>query len=163
MFVSPGGGKKLVKVTIQSIPPSGRSVEVVVDPGLLRTRLADRLDIERFAACRAELTAERIDQTVVLRGEIAVDVLFDCSRCAEAVEATLRFLLHMVLLPRPSRPGPVEDDVDTGYHNGRQIDLDRLIVDHVALAMPDVLLCDPSCRGLCLNEGPCRCGDERKG
>jgi len=158
-----------VKVTIPSIPASGGSYKVAVDPGLLRERLADRLDIERFVACRAELTAERVDLTVTVRGAITVEMLADCSRCAEAVEATLRFPLHMVLLPRPSRSGPTEEDLDTGYHNRREIDLDRLIVDQVVLSMPAVLLCDPKCRGLCpgcganLNEGPCACGDERKG
>ena len=158
-----------MKVSVPSIPASGRSYEVVVDPGPLRERLADRVDIERFVACRAELMAERVDHTVTLRGTITLELLFDCSRCAEPTQSRLEFPWRIVLLPRPSRSGPAEEDEGTGYHNGREIDLDRLIVDQVVLVLPDVVLCRPECRGLCpqcganLNDGPCTCGDRRKG
>ena len=158
-----------MKLFIQKIPESGRVYEVDVNAAKLRQRLADRTDIMRLSDLHAQVNAERIEQVVTLRGEVVFDLFYVCSRCADEMEATIRLPLRMVLMPRSERPGPAEEDEDSGYHNGRVIDLSGIILEQVALQLPQVLLCDIDCKGLCpvcnanLNDGPCDCGAKEKG
>ena len=138
-----------MKIQLRQIPPSGRSWEVEIKPARIRERFADRADIVRLGRCQADVYCERVEHVVTLRGRASLETVFVCSRCAEEVEATLRIPLKQVLMPRSHRSGPADDDEGIGYHNGREIDLAKIVADQVALVMPNVLLCDPDCRGLC--------------
>jgi len=155
-----------MKLPIHKIPESGRSYEVTDLGTRLGEALRDRPDIVGLRDASAVVTAERVDQLVSVRGEARVDLTFVCSRCADVLDAVLRFAVRMVLMPRSSRSGPADEDVEVGYHNGRDIDLEKTVLEQIAWQMPDILLCDPRCRGLCptcnanLNDGPCRCGDK---
>ncbi len=88
-----------------------------------------------------------------------------CSRCAEPVELAVdaEFDHHFV------GPGQLDagdglegddvglnDDPDVSEHDGAQIELDELCIEHAILALPDVPLCDEDCKGLCP-----RCGINR--
>ena len=155
-----------MKLLIHKIPESGRSYEVTDLGPRLATILADRPDIIALREAGAVVSAERVDQYITMRGEARVDLTFVCSRCADELDAVLRFKLRIVLMPRASRSGPADEDVEVGYHNGRAIDMKKIVLEQIAWKMPDILLCDPHCRGLCpvckanMNDGPCRCGDK---
>lgn len=157
---------RCMKLLIQKIPESGRLYEVTDLRPRLAMVLANRPDIVGLREASAEVRIERIDQIVTVRGEARVDLTFVCSRCADELDAVLRFAVRMVLMPRVSRSGPADEDVEVGYHNGRDIDMQKIVLEQIAWKMPDILLCDPHCQGLCpvckenLNDGPCRCGDK---
>ena len=154
---------KWLKVQLLQIPESGRYFDVTVSAAPLRQRLADRADITRLIRCQAGLHVARIEQVVDIRGQAELEIEFICSRCADEIVATLRIPIRMVLMPRSERSGPDEEDENTGYHNGRVVNLGGIIREQIALQLPHVLLCDPNCKGLCpgcgadLNNAPCTC------
>lgn len=154
-----------MKIFLHQIPVTGRTFDVLVKAARVRERLANRPDIIRVGPCRADMRCDKVDQVVTIQGRAVLELTFVCSRCADEFEATLRLPVKRVLMPRSTRVGPDDEDEDVGFHDGRKIDLAKILLEQVALMTPNVLLCDQQCRGLCpvcgtnLNNGPCRCGD----
>ncbi len=93
---------------------------------------------------------------VALSGEAAVKA--ECGRCLHPVRLDVPFALRQEY--REGEPG-FEDEWLT-YHQD-VIELEDLVTQAVLLALPEVPLCRPDCRGLCptcgrnLNDGPCGC------
>ncbi len=137
-----------MRVFLTQIPVTGRSFAFELAGNAIRDLFADRPDLQRFAGGWAEIYAERLDQIVTLRGTIDFDMSFLCSRCGQDAEAHVRLSYRMVLMPRPADRRRSDEDEGTGFHNGRTIDLERLVLDHIALQLPDVLLCRPDCPGV---------------
>lgn len=100
---------------------------------------------------------------VALSGEAAVEA--ECGRCLQPVTLDVPFALRQEY--REDEPG--FEDEWLAYRQD-VIELDDLVTQAVLLALPEVALCRPDCRGLCpmcgqdLNDGPCGCAapkDER--
>ncbi|HPM77950.1 MAG TPA: hypothetical protein PK961_12720, partial [bacterium] len=83
-----------MKLPIHKIPESGRSYEVTDLGTRLGEALRDRPDIVGLRDASAVVTAERVDQLVSVRGEARVDLTFVCSRCADVLDAVLRFAVR---------------------------------------------------------------------
>jgi uncharacterized protein len=109
---------------------------------------------------------ESVVDGLLVRGELAVEVEASCARClapiSEQVVAEVAELFH-----DPARVD-VQDlaELDEGYEIGDgHIDLDALLRDALAPALPWRPLCREDCRGLCAqcgidrNTGGCDCRD----
>ncbi|MDP8225185.1 MAG: YceD family protein [Candidatus Lernaella stagnicola] len=137
-----------MKILIHRISEPGDAVEFSVPGSLLRQWLGGQGSIIRCSDCVARLRLERLDQLVSIRGTAAFGMRFVCGRCGGEFDADLSVPVEMVLSPRPGDGLEAVEDIGTGYHNGRQIDLGRTVLEQVALAMPEVLLCDSDCKGV---------------
>lgn len=110
---------------------------------------------------------ESVVDGLLVRGELEADVRVSCARCLEPV--TDRVTADVVeLFQDPERTPPEDlDSSDEGYeiHEG-QIDLDALLRDALAPALPVRPLCREDCRGLCAqcganrNETDCTCAED---
>jgi uncharacterized protein len=139
--------------------------DLVVGGSRLREWYGDPPDVTRLTDAAVQVRAERVDRLVTLRGQARLVVGFICARCGDERETELQLPFRMVLSPR--RGADYDEDEETGYYAGDEIELDRVVAEQVALAMPNSFLCRPDCRGLCpvcranLNDGPCSCGASR--
>ena len=145
--------------------------------GLLNNQV-DAIDLEReiapedwgFSGQRMEqvqtsfLTANlTVDAPGRLRltGRLKTTVAGPCARCLEAAEQTLDVALDECFEEASGRSDDIPSDC---YERGdKQLDLLPALRDNLVLAMPQRLLCQASCRGLCpicggnRNQTDCSC------
>ena len=103
---------------------------------------------------RYELTAQRFEADLLVRGVLEMDVRGQCARCGERCAQTIR-----------------DDDFVRSYPlsaANELIDLTADIREAILLAHPMNFVCSVGCRGLCvqcganLNKAPCACGKPRQ-
>ncbi len=139
-----------------------RRFDFDLDSAQLGDALGGRSDIDGPRA-RASVEASLCRRTVNVRGWVEIVFGFECGRCAGAFDGTRRIEWRLVLSPHSDATGPEEEDEGFGYYRNDRFDLGRAAAEHLALMLPEVLLCRDDCRGLCagcgatLNEEPCRC------
>jgi uncharacterized protein len=97
------------------------------------------------------LTPDGVD--VLVHGRIAATVPQACGRCLESFPAAVTANVDVRLTPRPATGGDThelgEDDLDTDFYVGGELDLARLVEAETTLALPMKPLCRTDCRGLC--------------
>ncbi len=111
--------------------------------------------------------ADVVEVTVEEHGNFG----FSCSRCAEPAQWPLHtsFQHHFVgpgQLDAGEDPDSLEniDDPDVSEHDGAEVQIEDLCIEHAILSLPDFPLCDEACKGLCaqcgtnLNSSTCQCG-----
>jgi len=122
----------------------------------------------RLDAIDLALTPDGSD--VLVHGRIDATVPQTCGRCVEAFPAPVHAGVDLRLTPRTPRPATsnethelAEDDLDTDFYVGGELDLDRLVEAETMLALPMKPLCRTDCRGLCpvcginRNQASCDC------
>ena len=88
------------------------------------------------------------------RGRLAARVQVECDRCLKAVEIPVdsRFKIEYVTAEDYQAQQTVElteEDLDLSVFDGEVIDIDELVTEELLLAVPDHLLCNDDCKGLC--------------
>lgn len=113
---------------------------------------------------RLEGVLESVVDGILVRGRLTTAIEAQCSRCLKDIDHQLD--TEVVELFRD--PGEVDpdDEIDAGYEiRDVDIDLDVLVRDALAPALPYSPICDEDCKGLCptcgtdLNEASCDCTD----
>jgi uncharacterized protein len=102
-----------------------------------------------------DATVSRSKAKVGIAGQATTTLELSCSRCLEgfAVPVTANFDLTYL----PSGEAPVgggeaevaDEDINTAYYQGGQIDLADLIHEQLYLVLPMKPLCRDDCQGLC--------------
>jgi len=101
-----------------------------------------------------------------LQGQALAKGSFECTRCADPFETTIKAPLTLDFVP----PRLVKDPEDPNVHiydplSTAWIDITEDVRDALALAIPMKNLCRSDCKGLCancgknLNGGACECED----
>lgn len=81
--------------------------------------------------------------SVHIQGNIAARLDAKCSRCLVPMEYPLQLEVEGIF----ARQQDVENEV---YElQGKQVLLDKFILDEISLALPSQYLCTPDCKGLC--------------
>lgn len=117
---------------------------------------------------QVEWVATKVAEVVEVKGRLHGRFGFDCSRCAEPAELHMdEPFEHHFVGPGQLEAGEDESgfdvDPDISEHDGVEVVLDELVIEHALLALPPVPLCDESCKGLCpqcgtnLNRATCSC------
>jgi len=86
------------------------------------------------------LTVSQMEEDLIIRGRLAMDVACDCVRCLEPFTLPLElddWLTHGELTGEEALPQVGED-----------VDLTQLVREDILLGFPQHPLCDPGCRGL---------------
>jgi uncharacterized protein len=91
---------------------------------------------------------------VHVSGRLSARLQVECDRCLKAVELPVdsRFRLEYVTAEDYQAQQAVElseKDLDLSVFDGEVIEIDELVAEELLLAVPDQVLCDNNCKGLC--------------
>jgi uncharacterized protein len=124
-------------------------------------------EAEAVSDVTGEVKAYRSGKDVFVLGTLSARLSYPCVRCLERFEEDARADFHRVFSEVPEHgPGEVElrkEDLDLEPIREGTIDLARLAVEELLLALKAHPVCRESCLGLCprcggnLNEEQCRC------
>lgn len=132
---------------------------------LLPTPDLDQPLAEPEESVRLQSVIESVVDGLLVRGTVTLRIRLSCARCLqpvddETVAAVTELFTEVAAAPADELPDPGYEIVE-----GR-IDLDTMLRDALAPAMPYRPLCTPDCQGLCamcgadLNTTTCACADE---
>jgi uncharacterized protein len=148
--------------------------DLIDAPGASRPLALDLAAPEGFAIALVELqeplrlrgVVESVVEGLLVRGQLTAEVAVSCARCLEAVTDHVKTDV-VELFHDPARTPPDDlVDLDEGYEiTDGHIDLDALVRDALAPALPSRPLCREDCAGLCpqcgveRNRTTCDCGE----
>ena len=98
-------------------------------------------------------------------GETTIRLIIPCDRCLEDVENTFHITIDRSVNPNTESDG-IEDVDELSFIDGYMLDVDKLIMDEIVVALPTKVLCKEDCKGLCsicgtnLNNHTCDCHKE---
>ena len=108
---------------------------------------------------------------IVLEGKVKGGILVRCDRCLNPYHRDVNATFHLFLALPASESDETElelldEDMETNYVRGEEIDTDEIVREQVYLSLPMKLLCSEDCKGICprcgadLNKGACQCRRE---
>jgi len=115
---------------------------------------------------KAEVTVRRVGEEVWIKGRVTTRLSFVCGRCLTPFEFPVDARFDLVYLPEDVHALKDElddEDMDTLFFQGRQIDLRDVVLEQLNLTFPPKPLCSLSCEGICAvcgkvrKEGECGC------
>lgn len=150
-------------IRVKNIPPTEREYRFPIECDRFSIALAGRDDISCADSVRATVVIYRIETTIYLKGEVIMHVVAACSRCQADFTSQITGKLKLVLSSSRSRNGTEDEDIEFGTYSGEEIDLAEFCIEAFGLNLPQTLICNPECKGLCyicgadLNEKECNC------
>lgn len=94
---------------------------------------------------------------------VSFDFFGICDRCADDFKREYSFDIRKMVVPHLERE---EDDEDYIITENNLLDLDDFVYQEIQLFLPQKMLCNDDCKGLCqtcgknLNKGKCDCKKE---
>lgn len=110
-----------------------------------------------FKACGAIINNSK---TLELDIEVSGKATVHCARCAVPLEVSVQFPVKETLM-REGEANPEDDEII--LYQGKEIELDDILVSNFLMNVPIKYLCREDCKGLCphcganLNEQTCDC------
>ena len=155
----------------EGVPIIGRlsSRELIDVGGVLQTgrelSIRERLSLPDFASFRfvdpasVMLEIRRLGRGIELAGTIDAQALGECARCLDEVRLGLHLEIDENLDPAAEHGDPLGE---SNVLDGDELDLGDLVRQLIDSELPYVVVCAPSCRGLCpqcgqKRDGGCRC------
>lgn len=111
------------------------------------------------------LTVSKAEDKLHVTGEMTIRLIIPCDRCLEDVENTFHITIDRSVNPNTESDG-IEDVDELSFIDGYMLDVDKLIMDEIVVALPTKVLCKEDCKGLCsvcgtnLNNHTCDCHKE---
>jgi uncharacterized protein len=111
----------------------------------------------------ADLRAESVVEGILVTGRARAGVTFECSRCLREFPSEIAVELCELFTGPGHDAAPEEDSYAVA---GTDVDLEPMLRDALALALPIHPLCRADCKGLCahcgadLNKGSCGCVED---
>jgi uncharacterized protein len=120
---------------------------------------------------RANLRVDKAGPEVFARGSVGTSIELQCSRCLRSFVKELDVNINVVYLPVEELKGEEkheikDDELDIGFYQGDELDVQDLVREQILLNVPMKPLCSEACKGICpdcgadLNVSTCAC--ERK-
>jgi uncharacterized protein len=137
----------------------------------------DRAGYRAAAPAHVEAKLEKLERRVRLDAHTRAALTVPCGRCLRPVSIDLPVDFALMLVPaeiagdmehEARDTGPVAGSfdaaaVDEETYSGKVIDLDPIVREQIALALPGYPVCQADCKGLCpvcgtnLNDRECGC------
>lgn len=147
---------------------TSRHIDVAVNLYELVPELSDE---ERTNELHGPMRLMRINDGILVQGQLAGEATLACARCLEPVEVPLEVDIEEVFKPTIDlltgrSVTPDEEDQALWIDEHHILDLTEVVRQDALLAAPLNAVCRETCRGLCptcgknLNEGPCDCEPE---
>lgn len=124
-----------------------RSVPAPADLGL------DLIGVPEGAPLDLELRLESVTEGVLVTGTVTAPLTGQCGRCLEPVSDELAVDVCELFAYPDSATEATTDEDEISRLVDDLIDLEPVVRDAVVLALPQVPLCSPDCRGLCAECG----------
>ena len=111
----------------------------------------------------ARLRAESVVEGILVTGTVHGDAVLQCARCLKQLPSGYEVDVCELFYGNGHAPATGEDAYSV---KGVEVDLEPMLRDAVALALPLHPLCDEDCKGLCarcgrdLNLNACDCKEE---
>jgi uncharacterized protein len=112
----------------------------------------DRLHIAQPPMVSGEIRQKgrRVDVT----GRVIARVQVECDRCLKLVQLPVDSSFKLKYVTREDYQAQqavelTEDDLDLTVFDGEGIDIDALVTEEILLSVPDHLLCEDDCKGIC--------------
>jgi len=148
-----------MKIQIPDIPEEGLEVDVEED---LRIE-----GISAVSPVKARLSITKVATEVMVSGDMSLELEDACSRCLKSIRQVQNLPVNVVYHPAAeigSEKHELHDDeMDMGFYQGDELDLQELLSEQVMLNLQMKPLCDEACKGICpkcgtdLNTGTCTC------
>ena len=124
-------------------------------------------EVSLLSPVRAHLELTKQHSEVIVEGSLNAELEFECSRCLKkfrrVMDVSVNVVYHPVKELGDDRHGLKDDEMDMGFYQGDELDLQELIREQVMLNIEMKPLCDENCRGICsqcgtdLNTDTCSC------
>jgi uncharacterized protein len=120
-----------------------------------------------------EMEVTPLQKGCLIEGDFDYEVILPCARCMEPVVISDTATFAIELKPRsalniPENEADAEmDDADEVFIEGDVFDTSELVKEQMYLLLPERVLCEDECRGLCpncganLNETKCKCPEAK--
>ena len=127
-------------------------LDFVLDPAQAADRVGDLLLADPPARISGHLRIEKIQGSILVEGQLQGYLYTTCSKCLESAKVVTDGTLRLILMPPPHfSHGEMElgqDDLDTIYYKGEQVDLEPHVWDQVIISIPQQPICSPDCKGI---------------
>ena len=144
-----------IKVIITEIKDEGLKVVVDQTPEETEALLADPRGEVRVGerGLKANLLVQMVQDTILVRGKLAVSLSLMCGRCMAPMPTTVQTELDLALFPKPevfAEDAELEsEDLDIAYYEGLDFDLEPWIREAIFLEVPTYPGCEPEAAEAC--------------
>jgi uncharacterized protein len=122
---------------------------------------------------QVKVKLEKIQNEILVRGNIKTQLELECSRCLEHFLFPVNENFQTIF--QPFSPASTEeeeeielakDELDIEFYKNDVIDLQEIVREQIILSIPIMPICDKNCQGLCpkcgqnLNQNKCLCTTE---
>lgn len=161
-----------MKIRIEDIKDEGVELSFSWDRMSFETFLApnDPYEIDFDGPLDVRIFFKKRSNCIHVRGNVHGRLIATCHRCLERFSWELDLPLETFLYNKSYMDATVteeieleEEELEEEFFEGEEIDVDLIVAEEIFLALPQVLLCSESCKGLCsqcganLNREPCAC------
>ena len=142
----------VVKVVIRELREGSNAIQFPIPSERLNEIVADQDDLySATTPGSVDLDLQKYSGLMHLSGTVAADISFDCARCLASRPRSLHIGIQWTLIPRPvgeklSAEEEVElsdDDLNTSYYEGEEIDLGELAREAILLELDPIPSCGP--------------------
>jgi uncharacterized protein len=151
-----------MKIVIADIPDEGLILDIQEK---LNTE-----DVSLTSPVISKLSLNKVGREIIIAGRLKADMEFQCSRCLKDFRQSLDIPVNVVYHPVEDavmeKHALKDDQMDMGFYQGDELDLQELLKEQILLNTQMKPLCNEQCRGLCpkcgkdLNEGQCNCSQK---
>lgn len=148
-----------MKILITDIPEEGLDLDI-------EEKLGSE-EVSIVSPVKAHLEVAKAHSEVIVAGNLSTDLELECSRCLKKYKHVMDVPVHVVYHPMEEigtdRHELKDDEMDTGFYQGEELDLQELIREQIMLNIQMKPLCDENCKGICsqcgtdLNTDTCSC------
>jgi len=161
-----------LKINVINIPEDGLEIHFEKEENWHRRLLGEKKGMDfSLKPTSVDGLATRVGVTVTLGLKVQTSIDIQCGRCLEPLIIPVNSEFKYTLTPAPEEIKEAEielfpdivDDVNLGYYQEDDIDLDPIVLEQIVLQIPIKPLCREECRGLCpqcgadLNVESCDC------
>lgn len=152
-----------MKIIISDIPDEGLDLD-----------LEEKFEAEEvclLSPVKAHLELTKAHSEIIITGSLKTELEFECSRCLKkyrhVMDVPVNVVYHPVEEIGKDRHELKDDEMDMGFYQGDELDLQELLREQVTLNIQMKPLCDENCRGICarcgtdLNTGTCSCATKK--
>ena len=100
----------------------------------------------------------------LVEGTASVTLLMACDRCLEDVSVAMELKFQREISSADAQDSAIDDE-NQDVVEGGQLNVETLINNEILINLPDKVLCEEDCKGICkqcgqnLNKGDCGCDD----
>jgi len=148
-----------MKIVIADIPDEGLEVDI--------EERVELEDVSLSGPVISQLSLNKVAAEIIITGRLKAKMELQCSRCLTDFRQDLDIPVNVVYHPVEDAVGErhalKDDELDLGFYQGGELDLQELLTEQILLNTQMKPLCSEGCKGICpkcgkdLNTGQCNC------